>query len=128
MRALLDTHAFLWYVLDDQAINQAAKSVIDDEKSEIFVSPASFWEIAIKVSIGKYSLTVPFEAFWRRGIEDNDFQILPVEICHAAIVASLPFHDKDPFDRLLAAQAIAHDLNLVSVDAIFDAYGVRRIW
>ncbi|MCI0464920.1 MAG: type II toxin-antitoxin system VapC family toxin [Gemmataceae bacterium] len=73
-------------------------------------------------------LTVPFEDFIRHGIEDNDFEILPIEIRHAARVAALPFHHKDPFDRLLIAQALVDGFTLVSNEALFDTYGVKRLW
>ncbi len=128
MRLLLDTHAFLWFVLSDAQLSAAARTAISDPNNEVCVSPATSWEIAIKVSLGKYTLTVPFEDFIRHGIEDNDFEILPIEIRHAARVAALPFHHKDPFDRLLIAQALVDNLTLVSNEALFDAYGVKRLW
>ncbi|HYT87758.1 MAG TPA: type II toxin-antitoxin system VapC family toxin [Gemmataceae bacterium] len=128
MRLLLDTHAFLWFVLNDPQLSAAARTAISDPKNEVFVSPATYWEIAIKVSIGKYALTVPFEDFIRHALKDNGFKILPIEIRPAARVATLPFHHKDPFDRLLIAQALAEDLTLVSNENRFDAYGVKRLW
>ena len=125
MRLLLDTHAFLWYVLDDEKLGGAARGAINDSANDVFVSPASYWEIAIKISIGKYELTTPFEAFWDRAVVSNHFQILPIEIKHAAAVAKLPFHHKDPFDRLLVAQAIVENL---TGDIAFDAYPIMRVW
>ena len=105
-----------------------ARTAISDPKNDVFVSPATYWEIAIKVSIGKYILTAPFEDFVRHGIEDNDFEILPIEIRHAARAAALPFQHKDPFDRMLIAQSQVEGLTLVSNEALFDAYGVKRLW
>ena len=128
MKALLDTHAFLWYVLDDPALSAPARSAIDEPSAAVFISPASFWEVAIKISIGKYALTVPYEIFWQRSIEGNGFAILPIEVRHAAALTTLPFHHKDPFDRLLAAQAMVEDIPLISNDAALDAYPIRRIW
>jgi PIN domain nuclease of toxin-antitoxin system len=128
LKLLLDTHAFLWFILSDAQLSAAGRAAISDPKNPVFVSPATYWEIAIKVSIGKYTLTVPFEDFIRHGIEDNDFEILPIEIRHAARVAALPFHHKDPFDRMLIAQALVDDLTLISNEALFDAYGVKRLW
>jgi PIN domain nuclease of toxin-antitoxin system len=128
MRVLLDTHAFLWFVLDDPTLSAAAKSTIQDPLNDVLISPASFWEVAIKVSLGKYSLTVPYEEFWRRGINDNNFAVLPIELRHTAILVSLPFHHKDPFDRLMVAQAIAEGIPLVSKDAELDVYTIGRIW
>ena len=128
MRLLLDTHAFLWFVLGDSQLSAAARTLISDPKNDVFVSPATFWEVALKVSIGKYALAVPFEDFVRHGIDDNDFELLPIEIRHAAQLLTLPFHHKDPFDRMLIAQALADGLTLVSNEALFDAYGVKRHW
>jgi PIN domain nuclease of toxin-antitoxin system len=128
LRLLLDTHAFLWFVLNDPQLTATARTAISDPKNDVFVSPATYWEIAIKVSLGKYILTAPFEDFVRHGIEDNDFEILPIEIRHAARAATLPFHHKDPFDRMLIAQNQVEGLTLVSNEALFDAYGVKRLW
>jgi PIN domain nuclease of toxin-antitoxin system len=128
MRGLLDTHAFLWFVLNDPNLSSLTKGFIADPANELHVSPASYWEVAIKVSIGKYSLTSSFEAFWRKGIGDNGFRILPIEISHAAAVAALPFHHRDPFDRLIAAQATVERMPIVSNDPALDAYGVHRVW
>lgn len=128
MKVLLDTHTFLWYVLDDPGLSVAARSLIGDAASEVLVSPASFWEIAIKISVGKYSVTVPYETFWRHGIEENGFGILPIEIRHTAALINLPFHHKDPFDRLLVAQAMSEAIPLVSGDTPLDAYAIQRIW
>ena len=128
MRVLLDTHAFLWYVLADPSLSDAASRTINDPAACVLVSPASYWECAIKVSLGKYQLDVPFETFWRKGVDGNGFEILPIELRHAAAVSSLPFHHRDPFDRLLVAQAMTEDVALVSADAALDAYSVRRLW
>ena len=128
MRLLLDTHTFLWFVTDDPLLSAAALALIADPTNEIAVSPASYWETAIKVSLGKYPLTVPFEQFFREGIDANDFLVLPVEIRHAAVLSSLPMHHKDPFDRMIISQAMADQLPVVSVDAAFDQYGVTRLW
>lgn len=92
------------------------------------MSPASFWEVAIKVSIGKYPLSVPFDQFVTQGIEGNDFSILPIEVRHAATLSSLPMHHKDPLDRMLVAQALAEQIAVVGADAEFDSYGVTRLW
>ncbi len=128
MRLLLDTHTFLWFTLGDPQISPAALVAINDLGNDKLVSPATYWEIAIKVSIGKLALGQPYEDFLHRGITLNGFVILPIEPRHTARVAAMPFHHKDPFDRLLIAQALADDLTLVSNEALFDAYGVRRLW
>ena len=128
MKLLLDTHSFLWFHTNDPQLSSTAQALIADPANEVFVSPASFWEIAIKVSIGKYPLTVPFEQFFTQGIELNDFTILPVEIRHAAVLSSLPMHHKDPFDRMIISQSIAAQIPVVSVDVALDPYGVTRLW
>lgn len=128
MRLLLDTHAFLWFVLNDPQLSAAARTAISDPANDVFVSPATFWEVAIKVSIGKYTVPGPLEDFFERAIKGNDFEVLPIEARHAARVAALPFHHKDPFDRMLIAQALVEGLTLVSIEANFDIYGVNRLW
>jgi PIN domain nuclease of toxin-antitoxin system len=109
-------------------LSATAKALIADPTNEVVISPASYWEIAIKVSIGKYPMTVPFEQFFMQGVEGNDFSILPIEIRHAAVLASLPMHHKDPFDRMIISQAIAEQMDVVSIDVAFDPYGVTRLW
>ena len=126
--AIADNHTFLWFVTDDPSLSQTAQSLIGDVTNEIVVSPATYWEVAIKVSVGKYPLQVPFEQFFAEGIAGNDFSILPIEIRHAKILASLPMHHKDPFDRMIVAQAIAEQVPVVSMDSAFDSYGVTRLW
>ena len=128
MRLLLDTHAFLWFITDDRLLSAKAKSLIVDSTNEINVSPATYWEVAIKVSIGKYPLHVPFEQFFTEGIEGNSLTILPMEIRHAHELAALPFHHRDPFDRMIIAQAIVERIPVVSVDPAFDSYSVTRLW
>jgi PIN domain nuclease of toxin-antitoxin system len=128
LRLLLDTHAFLWFVLNDSQLSAAARTAISDPNNEVFVSPATFWEVAIKVSLGKYTLAVPLEAFFQQGIQANGFKTLPIEFRHAAQVAALPFHHKDPFDRMLIAQALVEGLTLVSIEAAFASYGVKCLW
>jgi PIN domain nuclease of toxin-antitoxin system len=125
---LLDTHSFLWFVLNDPKLSTPARTVIQDEVNEICISPASIWEIAIKISLGKYRLNTGFESFWTDAIQRNRMTVLPIAITHAARVTSLPFHHKDPFDRLLVAQALTEQMPLVSVDPRLDAYGITRVW
>lgn len=128
MRLLLDTHSMYWYIEDDPQLSGRARTLIQDASNEILVSPASYWEIAIKISIGNYVLKVPYETFWRNGIDGNGFQILPIEVAHTAALLTMPYHHKDPFDRLMIAQAQVEDVPMVSGDAILNAYGTRRIW
>lgn len=128
MRLLLDTHAFLWFVLNDSQLSASARALIADPNNQIEISPASYWEIAIKIGTGRYTLNEPFQPFMERQIASNKFLILPIEIRHVALLTSLPFHHRDPFDRLLVAQATAEALPLVSGDQNLDAYGITRFW
>ncbi len=128
MKLLLDTHAFLWFVLGDKKLSAAALAQILDPANEKFVSPATYWELAIKVSLGKYVLNEPYEEFMRRGLVGNGFRVLPIEPRHTAALVGLPFHHRDPFDRLLVAQALVEQVPVVSADAELDAYSVKRIW
>lgn len=126
MPVLLDTHAFLWWTQDDERLTLAARQAIAD--SDCYLSLASCWEVAIKVSLGRLQFDRPVALFFTEQLPANGISLLPIEFRHVMAVASLPFHHRDPFDRLLAAQAAAEKLSIVSADAVFDAYGVARIW
>jgi PIN domain nuclease of toxin-antitoxin system len=128
VKLLLDTHAVLWFALNDPQLTGTASAAISDPSNETWVSPASYWEIAIKVGIGKYNLAAPYEDFWRNAIDANGFQVLHILPRHTVRLTTLPHHHKDPFDRLLVAQALADGLTLVSADSAFDPYGVPRVW
>jgi PIN domain nuclease of toxin-antitoxin system len=128
VRLLLDTHAWLWYSLGDQRLTALARSSIEDTDNEKLVSPASLWEISIKISLGKYVLAAPYEDFVWNSLEANGIRLLPIEPRHTAAVISLPFHHRDPFDRPLVAQAIVEQLPIIRADAALDAYGVERLW
>lgn len=128
MRLLLDTHTILWFTLDLPRIGPAALSAIADPSNEKFASPASYWELAIKIGTGKYALTQPFEEFVRVTIDNNGFNHLPISPRHAAALAALPFHHRDPFDRMLVAQALTEGMTLLGADAAIDSYSVWRIW
>jgi len=128
MRILLDTHALLWFILDDPQLSATARAMIEDPANDVEVSPASYWEIAIKISLRKYSLPQPYQQFMESQIAVNDFRILHIEPKHTNRITTMPFHHKDPFDRLLAAQAIVEGIAIVSVDEQLDPYGVQRLW
>jgi len=128
MRFLLDTQAFLWFVLNDRALSQVACDLIADPLNDILLSPASYWEIAIKVSLGKYKIPGSFETWIEHQIQVNELEILPIKVAHAAAIVTLPFHHKDPFDRLLVAQALTEKVTIISVDAVLDKYAVTRYW
>jgi PIN domain nuclease of toxin-antitoxin system len=125
---LLDTHAMLWFFWDDSRLSGRAKSLIEDARNQKLVSVASCWEIAIKVGLGKLDLGESSRSFLPREIAHNNFELLPVSLDHATMVEGLAAHHRDPFDRLLIAQSMAERLPLVSADAVFDQYGVSRLW
>lgn len=123
MTLLLDTHAFLWWLDDPQLLSKAARKAIGDGKSTVYVSAAVAWEIAIKRSLGKLDAPDDLEA----AMEANRFLPLPVTVSHALAVRTLPDHHRDPFDRLLIAQARHEGFKLVSRDPHIPAYGVPYI-
>ena len=130
MRILLDTNAVIWYALNEPRLTYAARALIEAPGNEILVSPASFWEIAIKFSIGKLALHQSYKSFLDLCLGPHGFRFLPIEPAHLTRIAALPFPPghKDPFDRLLIAQAIVEGVPIIGADAAFDAYPVRRVW
>ena len=117
MNLLLDTHAVLWFYLADPQLSAAASAAIIDPANDKWVSPASYWEIAIKISTGKYMLAQPYEDFWRNAIDANGFRILHVLPKHTSLLTTLRYHHRDPFDRLIIAQSLAESMSLVSGDS-----------
>ena len=128
MKLLLDTHTFLWFIAGNLKLSSTARSLIEDLANEKFVSVVSLWEIAIKFSLGKLDLTDEFDILIPKQLEINGFEILPIETEHLSKVISLPFYHRDPFDRLLIAQAISENMQIISVDDIFDSYSTNRLW
>lgn len=128
MRALLDTHAAYWYALNDPNLTASAKAFIQNAANSPLVSPASYWEMAIKVHTGKWQVLVPYDQLVDSLFSVYGFGHLPILPAHTFRLIGLTDHHKDPFDRLLIAQALVEGIPVVSADAIFDAYGVTRIW
>jgi PIN domain nuclease of toxin-antitoxin system len=128
MQLLLDTHALLWWLSGDDALSAAARTAIAGEENGIFVSAASIWEIATKHRIGKLPGIAAIIADLDRVIADQGFIGLPINLRHAQVAGSLPGPQRDPFDRMLIAQAMLENLVLVSNEQPFDAYGVTRLW
>ena len=126
MRVLLDTHAFLWWVEADVRLSEAAREVISGA-TEGSLSIASCWEIAIKVGRGRLTLSRPVNRLGE-ALAAAGLRLLPIDLDDVARVATLPFHHRDPFDRMLAAQALNDELVIVSADPIFGRYGVTRVW
>lgn len=128
MKLLLDTHSFLWFVGGDERLSSTARTLIEDVNNDVFLSVASLWEMAIKISLGRLQLAQPFEVFIPQQISLNHIGVLGITISHTAQVSVLPFHHRDPFDRLLIAQALVEKMSIVSRDPEFDAYGITRLW
>lgn len=128
MTLLLDTHAFLWFWWDDPRLSQTARQAICDPANRKLVSTASCWEIAVKVSLKKLDLGAPYRGFIRQHMVRNNFELLQVTDEHLAELVDLPFHHRDPFDRMLVAQAAAEHIALVSAEKVMDAYPIRRLW
>jgi PIN domain nuclease of toxin-antitoxin system len=126
--SLLDSHTVIWFFQADPRLSGTAKAVIEDPANRKWISVASCWEIAIKVGLGKLNLGEPSRPYLERAIALNNFELLSITLEHATEVEGLPLHHKDPFDRLLIAQAIVENLPIIGADAAFDAYPVRRIW
>jgi PIN domain nuclease of toxin-antitoxin system len=128
MRVMLDTHAFLWFVSDEPRLSETARTLIEDPATNPFLSIASVWEMAIKVGLGKLTPHVPFPMLIAEQLNENGIALLAITVDHALRVAQLPYHHRDPFDRMLIAQAITEGLPIIGADSVFDAYSVTRIW
>ena len=128
MRLLLDTHVFLWWIGDDPRLSLAARDAITAAENVVFLSVASAWEISVKTRLGKLTLPCEVESFLPDQIQRNAISILPIGLAHALLVARLPFHHRDPFDRMLVAQAQAEKLTLVTADAAIRQYDVKLCW
>jgi len=128
MRLLLDTHAFLWWLAGDEALSVPARQAIADETNDVFVSAASAWEIATKHRLGKLPGVSAIVADLGAIIAEQSFIGLPINVRHGQTAGALPGPHRDPFDRMLIAQAMVDRLALVSNEDAFDAYGVRRLW
>ena len=121
MRLLIDTQIFIWFITDSPRLSRQAHQLVRSGPNTILLSMASLWEISIKTSIGKLQLNGPYEEVLNDVIA-NEFVVLPITFAHTVQQHRLPFHHRDPFDRMIAAQAIAEGLDLVSSDVVFDAY------
>ena len=124
---LLDTHTLIWFIDGSKELSQMARGAIEADDTDNYVSIASLWEIAIKISLGKLELKTPFNQIGRQ-ITENGFDILPVTFEDTLLIASLPFHHRDPFDRMMIAQAITNKLTIISKDEQFSNYSVKVLW
>ncbi|OQY46988.1 MAG: PIN domain nuclease [Candidatus Parabeggiatoa sp. nov. 2] len=126
---LLDTHTFLWFITANPKLSHRARMLIEDMANKRLLSVVSLWEITIKASQGKLKLSIPFTDLVTTQIQGNAINLLPITPEHLQVLFTLPFHHKDPFDRLLLAQAMTETIPIISKDAIFQQYAdVQVIW
>ncbi len=128
MKALLDTHTFLWWITDDSHLSETAAAIISNGDNDIFLSAASGWEMAIKARLGKLELPPNIEHFVAEQLAINNFTALPIQMTHALHVYSLPDYHKDPFDRLLLAQAQLEELTIITTNSLIAQYSIKVIW
>lgn len=128
MKLLLDTHAFLWWVSDDARLSRRALGAIADDRNEVLFSTVSAWELMIKSSLGRVEFGEPAEDFIPRELGNSAFDVLPVYLRHVLAMPSLPEIHRDPFDRLLVAQAVAEGAALVSADRKMHKYPAEIVW
>ena len=128
MRLLLDTHAFLWWLAGNRRLSPAARRAVDDTSNDVVVSAATAWEIATKHRVGKLPEAEAVALDVTGSIASQGFDELAITVADAERAGRLPGSHRDPFDRMLIAQALAHNLTVVSIDAVFDGYGVSRLW
>jgi len=128
MRYLLDAHTLIWFLEDDEKLSRRARSEIKNIRNQCFVSIAVLWEIAIKVSLGKLQLRAEFNKI-HEFLHETSIEILPLELEHLEVLLHLDFHHRDPFDRIIIAQAESEDLIVISKDSFFSKYSqVKSLW
>lgn len=128
MRLLLDTHTLIWAVDQPSQLGPAAVVALQDPSNDLLLSVGTIWEIAIKVGLKKLAFSLPYRQWMGQAMADLGVSVMPITVEFADVQAGLPNHHKDPFDRLLVAQAQVENVPLVSVDSIFDRYGMTRLW
>ncbi len=128
MSPLVDSHTLVWSTDDPSKLSPVAASALRDPSNDIFISAATLWEVSIKVGLGKLAIARPYRDWMKKTIADLGAVVLPIAIEYADVQASLPHHHRDPFDRMLIAQALVEGIPIISADAQFDAYGVQRLW
>lgn len=128
MQYLIDTHTLIWSAEHDPRFSRKAEAIFFDDDNKIYVSVASFCEMAIKINLGKLQLEDPLSVFIEQFVLKNDIIVLPVYAEHTLPLVHLPPHHKDPFDRIIIAQAMTHNMPVISKDDVFDLYPITRIW
>jgi len=128
VRLLLDTHTFLWFIGGDTALSLYARQLIEDRTNERLLSIASLWEMAIKASLGRLTLALPSTDLVAEHVHGNAIELFEILPRHLDVLTTLPFHHKDPFDRMIIAQSQAENIPILSRDSAFDDYAIQRLW
>jgi PIN domain nuclease of toxin-antitoxin system len=128
MKVVLDTHAFLWWITDDDQLPSSARSIIGNRENELFLSAATGWEVAIKAKLGRIHLPAKVDSFIAKQLELNDIYSLPIHMSHALNVYNLPNYHRDPFDRLIISQAQLEKMSILTTDPQIARYGVKVVW
>ena len=128
MKIILDTQVLIWWANDVSNISDRVQNIIFDVNNELLVSLASIWEIQIKVSLGKLNLPRPLPDIIETQVNENQIKIMQIELPHIYTLDLLPLHHRDPFDRIIIAQAMNEKISIASIDKAFDAYSIDRIW
>ncbi|MFN9173231.1 MAG: type II toxin-antitoxin system VapC family toxin [Synechocystis sp.] len=128
MKILIDTHVFIWWTGDVKKLSSRVYDLLVDPNTDVMLSIVSIWEMQIKFSLGKLQLKISLSQLVDDEVKANRIELLPLSLSHIYALHSLPLHHRDPFDRMLIAQSMNTDLQIVSVDEKFDFYGVSRIW
>jgi PIN domain nuclease of toxin-antitoxin system len=128
MRLLLDTHSLIWFFSGNPNLSDTVRQLMEDASNKKLISLASVWEMAIKQSKGRLTLSLPLENYIQEKIQLEDFELLPIKLNCLGVIANLPFYHNDPFDRLLIAQAMTENIPILSRDIAFDDYELNRIW
>jgi PIN domain nuclease of toxin-antitoxin system len=128
VRVIIDTHVLIWAVDEPTNLTGTAKNLLQEPANDLVVSAATIWEAAIKVGLGKLTLSQPYRTWMNQALSDLGATILPITVDHADVQAGLPYHDRDPSDRLIIAQSLVDGIAIVSADGQFDAYSVDRLW
>src|SRR5215213_3474781 len=127
MKLLLDTHIFIWWADQPERLSPAALAALEDEANELLLSVASVWEMQIKVQLGKLKMSLPLADVLKKQQDTNELIVSPIKLTYVLALEALPFHHKDPFDRLLIAQSIEEELTVVTIDSQFSGYSVKLL-
>lgn len=127
MKYLIDTHTFIWFTNGDAQLSNKARLLIEDIQNNIYLSAASIWEMAIKYSMGKLNLNKAFDEVWN-DVQNNQITLLTIDFEATLVLSALPFHHKDPFDRMIIAQAQQLNIPIIGKDEIFKNYPITLVW